>query len=84
MNKLLDILDDKMLDKLNDKEREFFNQVYPYLEENGWIANSKAAKLSGRPMGTTRRYLLKLVELGILIPTGENKNRKYLLQRKDL
>lgn len=79
VDKVADILGEKMMDKLNDKEIEFFNSIYPYLEENQGIANSKAAALSGRSTGTTRRYLLKLVDLGVLRTTGENKNRKYHL-----
>lgn len=83
-DKLVDILGDKAIDKLNEKEIEFLKKIYPYLKENKGIANSKAAELSGRPIGTTRRYLLRLVDLGVLKTTGENKNRKYILQDKDI
>lgn len=76
---VVDILDDKMIDKLNNKELEFFHIIYPYLKENEGIANRKASMLSGRNIQTARRYLLKFVRLGILTTTGENKNRKYVL-----
>ena len=80
VDKLDDILDDKLIDKLNDKEIEFLNVIYPYLKEHGEIVNSKAASLSGRPTGTTRRYLLRLVTEGVLTISGANKNRKYILK----
>jgi len=78
-NKANDILNDKVLDKLNDNEREFFGCIYDYLIENGEIGNSKAVALSGRITGTVRRYLVKLVELGVLKAGGANRNRAYAL-----
>jgi Fic family protein len=81
-DKATDILVDKVVDQLNKQELEFVNKIYLYLKANGGISNSKAVELSGRPAGTTRRYLLKLVELGGLTTVGENKNRKYVLVKK--
>ena len=46
------------------------------------IRNSKASELSGRPSGTVRRYLVKMVGLGIFTTTGENKTRVYILNDK--
>jgi Fic family protein len=77
-----DILVDKIIARLNDQELSFVHNIYLFLKVNGSISNSKAVELSGRPAGTARRYLLKLVELGILTTTGENRNRKYVLVKK--
>lgn len=70
-------LSDKVLDKMNDKEKIFFNDIYPYLKEYGKIRNKKAVDLSGKPSVTVRRYLVKLVELGVLEAEGKNKTRTY-------
>ena len=73
-------LGEKVIDKLNNKELEFSGKIYSYLEEYGEISNSKASILAERPQGTSRRYLLKLVDLGALKIKGENKNRRYVLK----
>ncbi|MDR0847334.1 MAG: Fic family protein [Lactobacillales bacterium] len=79
INNAVNCLSDKTIDKMSDNEVRFFNDIYPYLEENGEIGNAKAAALSGKSSVTVRRYLVKLVELGVLESSGENKNRKYTL-----
>ncbi|GAB2023954.1 Fic family protein [Lactovum odontotermitis] len=81
-SKVIDKLSDKVSDKMDDKEIAFFNIIYPYLSENHEIGSRKAAELSGKPSATVRRYLVKLVELGILRSAGENKNRTYYLSEE--
>lgn len=81
-DKITTILNDKIVNKMNDKERQFFMDIYPVLKETGQIQNGKAAELSGKPSSTVRRYLLKMVELGIVTVTGKNKNRTYISNDK--
>lgn len=76
------ILNDKIVNKMNDKERQFFMDIYPVLKETGQIQNGKASEFSGKPSGTVRRYLIKMAELGIFTVTGKNKNRTYILNDK--
>jgi DNA-binding IclR family transcriptional regulator len=64
---------------MNDKEIAFFKLIYPYLSENREIRNKKVVELSGKPSGTARHYLVKLVGLGVLTIKGENRNRTYRL-----
>lgn len=66
--------------ELREKEILFFQKIYPYLQEHENISTTKASELTSLPIGTVRRYLLKLVDLKILIPKGENKNRTYHLR----
>ncbi|MDR1568774.1 MAG: Fic family protein [Streptococcaceae bacterium] len=76
------ILNDKVLDKMSDKEQQFFIQIYPFLAEVGEIKNGKASEITGRASGTVRRYLVKMTELGIFKVMGANKNRRYVLNEK--
>ncbi|MDH6367587.1 MULTISPECIES: Fic family protein [unclassified Breznakia] len=74
-----DILSLDILEQMNEKEIEFFYSIKSYLLKHGSISNTKSSLLSGRPAVTTRRYIHKLIELGVLSPVGENKNRLYQL-----
>lgn len=80
---LFKMLDDELVNKMNNKDLEFLKKIYPYLLENGEIVNNVAVQLSGKPSATTRRYFVKLTELGILKAIGSNKNRKYILNSND-
>lgn len=64
---------------VSDKNKAFFDQIYPHLKENNTISNSKAVQLTGQSSATVRRYLTKLVQLGVLGSAGENRNRHYFL-----
>jgi predicted HTH transcriptional regulator len=78
-------LNDKMNDKadlndnVNDKisYNEERKQILAYLTENDEISTAMAAKVIGRSHSTARRVLLQLVDNGIVVATGANKNRKY-------
>ncbi|WP_269320141.1 Fic family protein [Streptobacillus canis] len=72
-----DIRKDNLLERLNEKEKEVLKVIDRYLKNNKEITNTKAAALVNKPLNTTRRYILKFVELGILEMSGENKNRVY-------
>gem|GEM_PF-3392505 len=55
--------------------------ILAYLTDHGEISTAEAAKLIGRNPKTARRALLQLVEEGILVATGANRNRKYGMVR---
>lgn len=67
----------KMTDKMTDKELERLKILENYFEENKYIGNNEAQKILNISDSTTRRFLNKLVDLGILYRVGENKGRKY-------
>jgi Fic family protein len=71
--------------QLTDREQVFVNAIADAWDsEQGGIGLGMAVSMSGLPAGTARRYLLKLVDLGVLGTTGGNRNRRYyLLDKKE-
>lgn len=72
-------IDESIKDKLSDKEYDFLVNIYPYIQKHNSITNGQAVKLTKRSASTTRRYLNKFVELGILKAIGQNKGRIYMI-----
>ncbi|MDR1930405.1 MAG: AAA family ATPase, partial [Treponema sp.] len=73
---------DKVSDKVSDKtgrtaEDLFLKSIMPYIEKNGTITSQKAAEITGKAAVSTRRYLKKLVDAGMLTSTGANRNKTY-------
>lgn len=76
------IIDNQVQDKISEKELLFFSQIYEHLKVHHEIRNRKAVELTQKPSVTVRRYLIKFVDLGILISSGENRNRSYRLSKR--
>ena len=71
------LLNDNMNDNMNDNvERK---AILDYLNNRGEISVTMAAKIIERSHSTARRELLKLAEAGIVVPSGANRNRKYVV-----
>ena len=51
--------------------------ILAYIAENGEIGAVEAGNLIGRNPKTARRVLLQLVNEGVVVTTGANRNRKY-------
>lgn len=75
------LLKDSIVNKMNDKEIEFFILIYPTLSKTGYINTGLATSLSEKSSVTVRRYLVRLAELGILSASGKNKYRRYTLKQ---
>jgi len=82
-----DFLSNKMNDNsiLNDKmnDNDGRKLILKHLDDNNEISVTVAAMIIGRSHSTARRMLLSLVEEGIVVATGRNRNRRYKEVDKD-
>ena len=70
----------KSSDKVATKEKNS-DIILNYLKENATINNSKARKITGLTAAAVRKIFKKLEAEGLIIGSGENKNRTYSLKR---
>ena len=73
-------MSDKTSDILSDKEQVTYNKIRDYLHKHAFITNQKAVALLGLSAASVRRYLVKFVELELLVAQGEKKNRTYYIK----
>lgn len=66
-------MSDKTSDILSDKEQVIYNKIRDYLHKHTFITNQKAVALLGLSAASVRRYLVKFVELELLVAQGEKK-----------
>ena len=66
-------------DKMSDKK--YRAELLAHLAENGEISATEAATIIGRSTKTARRVLLQLIDEGVVMATGANRNRKYQMKR---
>lgn len=73
--------DEKMTDitadKMTDKELERLKILELHFDRNKYIGNTEVQKILNISDSTARRFLNKLVKIGILEAVGERKGRKY-------
>ena len=62
---------------LSESEKELYLPIVEYLKTHETIKNADGVKLTGKSAPTVNRYFARLIELGVLIPEGENKGRRY-------
>ncbi len=74
----------KYLISLTNMEQTVLNSLIDYYEKNQLINNEIAVNLLNRSSASVRKYLKKFSTLDILIPIGENKGRKYKLNKQIL
>ena len=67
-------------DKVAVKEKSS-DIILNYLKENSSINNSKAREITGLTSAAVRKIFKKLEAEGLIIGSGENKNRTYSLKR---
>lgn len=70
----------ELYEELNLNENTAFTILSKYLKTHPSVTTTVASKLIGKAIPTTRRYLTKFVEVGLLESIGENKNRSYILK----
>lgn len=73
-------MSDKTSDILSDKEQVIYNKIRDYLHKHTFITNQKAVALLDLSAASVRRYLVKFVELELLVAQGEKKNRTYYIK----
>ena len=73
---------DKVSDKMSDKEKSFYLKLLKTYENTEFVTTKMMIDASGMAESTTRRYLTKLCELGIVKADGKNKGKKYYLNRE--
>ncbi|MDR1124338.1 MAG: Fic family protein [Elusimicrobiota bacterium] len=83
VNKITDIIPDKLTDKLSKAELDFLRAIAGFLENNGEIDNYRAQLLTNKSAESVKKYFASLVNAGILAATGANKGRKYKLKVSD-
>ncbi|NLC92747.1 MAG: winged helix-turn-helix transcriptional regulator [Treponema sp.] len=57
-------------------------KILEYLQNHNSISNSEAQNILNMSPAGVRKIFVKLVEQGILIPSGANKNRIYRLSQE--
>ena len=51
--------------------------ILDYIDKHGFIINKEAREILGLADSTTKRFLKYMVEIGLLVESGERKSRKY-------
>jgi ATP-dependent DNA helicase RecG len=74
---LSDNVSDKMSDNGKVSDKKPADVLTAYLKSNGEITATDAAKIIGRSPATARRLLTQLVDEGVVVANGGNRNRKY-------
>ena len=70
----------EMSNKMSNKEQDRLRAIVNYLDKNGVIAKSGAAKILGVENKTAQRILVKGVKLDILVSEGDRKSTTYRLK----
>lgn len=78
--KVSDILNDKMSDKLNGKEKVFLEILIKQLKEDKYVTTTVMSSITRIPASTIRRYMKKFCELSILVSERKNKSTQYRLK----
>lgn len=64
---------DKVSDKLNEKEKCFFNVLMTLAKQHDFVTTKVVAEAAGMPEATTRRYLAKFSKMDIIVSDGKNR-----------
>lgn len=51
-----------------------------YLKQNPYSSTASVAEVLGVSVSSAKIYLRRLVEAGLIVPNGANKNRTYSLK----
>lgn len=82
MQRITDIFPDKITDKLTKTEMDFLEEIIGFLERNGEITNYRAQLLTNKSPENIRKIFNNMVEKGVFVEEGDNKGRKYKIDRK--
>ena len=79
-NEKVVIKSQKSSDNVATKEKSS-DIILNYLKENDSINNSTAREITGLTAPAVRKIFKKLEAAGLIVGTGENKNRTYSLKK---
>lgn len=69
----------KVSNKMSDKEKLFYGFLLHVFETSNYVTTKIMAENTGMAESTTRRYLNKFCEFGIIKSDGKNRGTKYYL-----
>lgn len=78
-SKMSDKMSDKISDKMSDKEKMFYSLLLQAFESSDYVTTKILVEITGMAESTTRRYLNKFCDLGIIKPDGKNRGTRYFL-----
>ncbi len=73
-------MSDKMSDKVSDKEKMFYRLLFQAFETADFVTTKTMSEITGMAESTTRRYLTKFCNMGLIQSDGKNRGTKYLLK----
>lgn len=62
---------------LSEREKTAIDPIFQYLKTHEVIDSVVARRLTGKSSSTVNRYIVRLVELGVLAPEGKRRGRIY-------
>ncbi len=65
--------------KVSDKEKMFYRLLLGAFVEREFVTTKTMSDITGMAESTTRRYLLRFRDLGVIRPDGKNRGTKYYL-----
>lgn len=65
--------------KVSDKEKMFYRLLLGAFVEREFVTTKTMSEITGMAESTTRRYLLRFRDLGVIRPDGRNRGTKYYL-----
>lgn len=65
--------------KVSDKEKMFYRLLLGAFVEREFVTTKTMSEITGIAESTTRRYLLRFRDLGVIRPDGKNRGTKYYL-----
>ena len=74
-------INEEYLKDLTKTEKEVLSALVTYFSKNELVNTDTAVTLLNKSKVNTRKYFGKFMKLNILIPIGENKGRKYKLNK---
>lgn len=72
-------MSDKLSDKMGDKEKMFYSILLQAFENSEYVTTKIMVEITGMAESTTRRYLNKFCDFGIIKLDGKNRGTKYYL-----
>ena len=73
-------MSNKMSNNMSNNDQDRLKALVDYLDTNGFIAKSEAAKILGVEDKTAQRLLVKAVKLDVLVSEGYRKSTVYKLK----
>ena len=80
-NNLISRIKERYIKELSKTEQDILMNLIMYFEKEESINNEIAVSLLNKSKVNMRKYFSKFTKINILIPTGDNKGRKYSINK---